>query len=538
MPRPRTPGRTLLVVADRIHAGAANGPDPLKANAVLIRDGRIAAVGLADGLRRIAGSVPTLDLPGATITPGLADAHIHLTEWAFARRELDLTDARDPEHAADLVEAQAPTGGWIRGRGWNPHRWGGESPHRRTLDRRFPERPVALQSHDMHALWVNAEALRRAGIDAETPDPADGRIVRDEHGEPTGLLLESAARLVVDRMPPPSFDDAVAAVLDAQRALHALGITAVHSFPGIHVRDPDPLPVLEALRARDLLRLRVLHHIALEKLDHAIALGLRSGFGGEWIRIGGVKIFLDGALGSRTAWMREPYEGEAQCGMRVLDPEDFLHTVKRAAGAGIASTVHAIGDAAVALALDVLTRDALRVEGLPHRIEHVQCCPADLLPRTGLGGIVCSMQPAHLITDWTAADRHWGERARWTYAFRSLLEHGARLAFGSDAPVEPVDPRLAFHAALTRTDLAHRPEDGWYARERITAAQVLEAYTAGPAAAAGAVGWLGSLTPGAAGDLAAWDADPLTLRDAAGALGLMCRATVVAGEIVYSVPSH
>ncbi|MGH7504952.1 MAG: amidohydrolase family protein, partial [Longimicrobiales bacterium] len=228
---------------------------------------------------------------------------------------------------------------------------------------------------------------------------------------------------------------------------------------------------------------------------------------------------------------------EAQCGIRTFEPGEFLDTVTRAAAAGIASTVHAIGDAAVALALDVLGRPALRVPALPHRIEHVQCCPPDLLERIDETDVTCSVQPAHLITDWRAADRHWGGRARWTYAFRSLLDHGARLAFGSDAPVEPVDPRRAFLAALARTDLDGAPIGGWHDEERLGPTDVLRAFTTGPASAAGATGFLGVLAPGAAGDLIAWDRDPLDV-DGPASLELTCRATIVDGEVVHSLPPH
>jgi predicted amidohydrolase YtcJ len=523
----------LLVVGGRVHTFGTPAAAPTD-SAVWIRDGRIAAVGPAARLRTLAGAIPVLERPDATVTPGLADAHIHLTEWALARRQPDLSAAADPAAAAMAVAAAAPAAaGWIRGRGWNPHRWGGAAPHRSYLDAVVPDRPVALQSHDMHALWANGAALRQAGIDASTPDPADGRIVRDAAGEPTGLLLENAARLVTDRIPAPTLAELVAAVRDAQAALHALGITAVHSFPGIHVVEPDPLTVLETLRAEGALRLRVLQHIALDRLDAAIALGVRSGFGGEWIRIGGVKMFLDGALGSRTAWLRAPYEGEAQCGLCVLEPAAFRAHVRRAAAAGIASTVHAIGDAAVTLALDVLADPAVRVAALPHRIEHVQCCPPERLDAAGAAGVVCSMQPAHLITDWRAADRHWGARGAWTYAFRSLLDRGATLAFGSDAPVEPVDPGRALLAATQRTDLDGDPAGGWYPDERIGAAEALAAYTIGPARAAGLEGWLGSLVPGAAGDLALWNRDPLEVGGTAW-LSLRCEATVVGGKVVHS----
>jgi len=530
----------LLVLARRIHTlDPAATPDGARPDALLVQHGRVLAAGRAEELRRAAPGVRTLDLRPATLTPGLADAHIHLVEWAFARREIDLAAAASPEQAAHLVARHAGRGsGWIRGRGWNPHRWR-TAPTRELLDRAAPGRPVALQSHDMHALWVNTAALEHAGIGPDTPDPVGGRIVRDGEGRPTGLLLERAAELVVRSIPPVSDADAEAALLDAQAELHRHGITAVHCLPNIHITGPDPLPVLERLRARDLLRLRVLVHLPLAALDEAIRIGLRSGFGSEWIRIGGVKMFLDGALGSRTAWLREPYTGSRDHGIQVLPADEFRETVRRAANAGIASVVHAIGDAAVSLAVDVLSDPAARGPALPHRIEHVQLCPPERFAGLGTGGIIASVQPCHLITDWRAAERHWGiERCRGAYAFRSLRDGGAVLAFGSDAPVEPVDPRRGLFAAVARQDLDGQPADGWFPAERLSPADALRAYTAGPAFAAGVAGFLGTLAPGAAADFVAWDEDPLEL-DAPALLRLRCLATAVGGAVVWSeVPTH
>lgn len=530
----------LLVLARRIHtldpASTTDGPRP---DALLIQHGRILAAGSAEDLRRAAPTARTLDLRPATLTPGLVDAHIHLVEWALFRRDVDLTAAASPEQAAHLVARHAGRGSaWIRGRGWNPHRWA-TAPTRELLDRAAPGRPVALQSHDMHALWVSTAALELAGIGPDTPDPEGGRIVRDAEGRPTGLLLERAAELVVRGIPPVSDADAEAALLDAQAELHRHGITAVHCLPNIHVTGPDPLPLLESLRARDLLRLRVLVHLPVASLDDAIRVGLRSGFGGEWIRIGAVKMFLDGALGSRTAWLREPYVGSTSRGIEVMPADEFRETVRRAANAGIASVVHAIGDAAVSRAIDVLSDPAVRGPALPHRIEHVQLCPPERFADLGAAGIIASVQPCHLITDWRAAERHWGaDRCRGAYAFRSLREGGAVLAFGSDAPVEPVDPRRGLFAAVARQDLEGEPSGGWFPDERLTAADALRAYTAGPAFAAGLAGRLGTLAPGAAADFAAWDEDPLEL-DAPALLRLRCLATAVGGSLVWSdIPSH
>jgi predicted amidohydrolase YtcJ len=346
-------------------------------------------------------------------------------------------------------------------------------------------------------------------------------------------LLENAALLVVQRIPPPSDSVVQSAVLDAQAELHRYGITGIHSLPGFHLIEPQPLRILQSLVERDQLRLRVLQHLALDQLEAARSLGLRSGMGGEWLRLGGIKMFLDGALGSRTAWMRSPYENSSDRGVRVLGQDAFRAAVQQAASAGLASTVHAIGDAAVALAFEVLTQDAAQAGTLPNRIEHVQCCPPDRMAFSARANIVCSMQPCHLITDWAGAQRHWGaHRAESTYAFRSLAAHGATLAFGSDAPVEPCDPRLGFFAAVTRSDLEQQPAGGWVPQEKMSMAEVLRAYTSGPARAAGLADRHGSLAPGFTADFVVWQDDPL---QATGTdlLSLRVLATYVAGEAVY-----
>jgi len=517
------------------------GPRP---DAVLVQAGSIRAVGRTDELRALAPAAEVLDLPGSTITPGLTDAHVHLTEWAVGREVIDLSDATSPEAAAAQLAASvagrggeggsAWLGGWVMGRGWNPHRWGGREPHRSLLDGVVGERPVALQSHDMHSLWVSSAALEAAGITRTTPDPEGGRIGRDDAGELTGLLQERAGELVIGVVPQPSEAQVAQAVREAQAELHGLGITGVHGFPGITLPEPGSFTVLSRLYRQGELRLRVVQQIRLERLEEAITVGARSGAGGDWIRTGGVKLFLDGALGSRTAWLRSPYQGSDSRGVQLLAESDFRRIVAQAAAAGIAAAVHAIGDAAVALALEVLADPATRVPALPHRIEHVQCLPPERLEDAARAGIVCSVQPCHLITDWHAAERCWGsERARWTFAFGALARTGAVLAFGSDAPVEPIDPRRGLYAAMQRQDLDGEPAGGWYPEQRLDAAQALHGFTTGPAAAAGAVGRLGVLAPGALADLVAWDRDPLGCAPGE-LLHLRAVATLVGGELVHS----
>jgi predicted amidohydrolase YtcJ len=540
---------TLLICGARVHTfadaaadrGAHIGNDAGDtagngvADAVLVAGERIMAVGNRGLLRERAPRARLLDLGAAVITPGLTDAHMHLTEWALARRTIDLSGTDSPETAAQAVADHAGTlgGDWVLGRGWSAERWH-VLPERSMLDRLLPDRPVLLQSHDMHAAWVNTAALERAGMTARSPDPEGGRIVRDELGEPSGLLLETAAAAIAAQVPAAGAAEINGALLAAQAELHRLGITGVHNLPAIHRPDPDPLGVWQQLLHDGSLQLRILQHLPLGLLDDAIRLGLRSGFGNDWIRVGGIKMFLDGALGSRTAWMLEPYETSPDTGIQVMDEEEFRDLVRRAAAAGLASTVHAIGDAAVSLALDVLVTAPLPNTCMRHRIEHLQLCPPDRLASPAGAGITCSMQPSHLITDWQAAERHWGhQRCRGMYAFGSLARHGALLAFGSDAPVEPPDPRLTLYAATTRQDLAEQPQAGWFPEERITMDQALRAMTVGPAVAAGHAAQRGRLSPGADADLVAWDHDPheLTGREL---LDLRCVATIVAGHPVWS----
>lgn len=509
--------------------GVAAGADGL-----LVRHGRIAAVGAVDELRAAAPDAEPLDLPGLTVTPGLTDSHVHLVEWALALEGVDLTATRSPAEAAAAVAAHAGPGraDWIVGRGWNPHQWV-EHPDRQALDQVLPDRPVVLQSLDMHSLWANTAALRAAGIDRGTREPEGGRIERDERGDPTGVLRDNAMPLLQQAVPQPAPGARRAALLLAQRALHRWGIT------GVHTVEPDSLGLLESMRGDGLLRLRILQHLPIARLDEAIRLGLRSGFGSDWLRIGGIKMFLDGALGSLTALLRDPYTGTAGArGVSTLAPGDFREATRRGAAAGLSMTVHAIGDAAVDLALDVLGGPEATVTGpVPHRVEHVQLVGPDRLghgngaPDPAFRGLVCSVQPSHLMTDWPAVDRHWGDRGRWAYAFRSLEAAGAVLALGSDAPVDPPDPRLGLYAAVARRSPDGRPEAGWYPAEGLSVERALAGYTTGAARAAGDPRQ-GRLTPGAFADLVAWDRDPLEsaaeeLRDMRAVL------TMIGGEVVW-----
>jgi len=373
-----------------------------------------------------------------------------------------------------------------------------------------------------------------AGIGPGSPDPFDGKIVRDESGQPNGILLEGAIRLVESIIPQPGPDEVSAAMEAAQPILWKMGLTGVHDFDG-----RTSFMALQSMDTCGTLKLRVLKSIPLELLPQARALGLRSGFGNERLRIGSVKIFMDGALGQHTAAMLHPYLNEpANRGMLHMDGETFAEHGRQAADAGLSMAVHAIGDRAVHEVLDGFEQlrayeRERRLPALRHRIEHVQVIHPDDACRLGDMGIIASMQPIHALSDMAAADLSWGERARLAYAWRTQAGHGARLAFGSDAPVESPNPFWGLRAAVTRRrpDGSPGPE-GWYPEERLSMQAALEGYTVGPAYAAGMEDRLGRLAPGYAADLIVIEKDPFAcLPD--DLLSLTCSATMLAGEWLW-----
>ncbi|HUJ74698.1 MAG TPA: amidohydrolase, partial [bacterium] len=328
----------------------------------------------------------------------------------------------------------APAGAWIQGSGWNHNVWGaGALPDRGPLDRAAPRNPVALKAKSGHAIWANGLALQAAGIHAGTADPPGGKIVRGAAGEPTGMLLENAMDLVQAAIPAPTTEQMADALLDAQSALHRVGLVGAYDYDSSLV-----LGALELLEQRGQLSLRVVKGIPHELLSQAIALGLRTGFGGERLTIGAVKLFADGALGPQTAWMLEPYEGGSSLGIPTLTEDLMFEDARRANAAGIACAIHAIGDGACRAVLNAFERasgelgHSAEARQLRNRMEHAQLLSPDDLPRMARLGVIASMQPIHATSDMLIADRYWGDRCAGAYAWRSLLEAGTTLSFGSD----------------------------------------------------------------------------------------------------------
>lgn len=498
------------------------------AEAVWWADGVVKGVGKAAELSRmVPRGTPEFDLPGAVVTPGFVDGHTHFAHWALSRRRVELAAAKSREEVLARVAAAARVQGWVIGQGWDANGWPA-APDREALDR-VQRAPVYLDSLDVHAAWVNSAALAAAGITRETPDPFGGRIVRDAAGEPTGLLLERAVELMVPHLPEPPEDALDDAMLDAQHEAHRLGVTGIHDVEGLFAWS-----AFERMEARHALNLRVLFHPPVEALPLLVRRGMRSGTGSDRLLSGGVKMFLDGSLGSRTAWMLDPYEGTNDRGMPITAEAEAKAAMRKAAEAGIACTVHAIGDAAVRRALDLM--EPLPAAAIPHRIEHFQCVHPLDLGRAAAARIVVSMQPAHLLTDVPLIERHWGARGQGAYAFRTLLRGGATLVFGSDVPVASIDPRAGVFAALERRAEDGGPDGGWTPGEKLRFEEVVLGYTASAAAAGGVAHRRGTISPGRDADLVAWDVDPSIDRDD----GFAFRAghaalTVVAGEVVMHV---
>ncbi len=454
------------------------------------------------------------NLEGRVVMPGLIDAHLHLRQHALTLQALD---CGTPTRAAclELVAARAAhtaPGIWILGHGWQQNNWPEGFGTWAQLDAAAPRNPVFLTAASLHAAWVNSLALKAAGITAETPDPPNGSIQRNSDGSPTGILFESAIGLVAAAIPENTLEENVQAIQTAQSKLWICGLTGAHDFDRA-----DCFSALQTLRERGELKLRIVKSIPIEDLERALQIGLRSGFGDDVLRIGGVKVFADGALGPRTAAMFEPYESEPRNrGMLFVDSEQLLEWSQQAAQGGLGMAVHAIGDRANHEVLNAF--EQLRVfeqsKNLParrHRIEHVQVLHPDDLHRLGKLGLVASMQPIHATSDMEAADKYWGGRTKYSYGWKSQLEAGAVLAFGSDAPVESPNPWLGIHAAVTRRRADGSPgTDGWNSQQRLSLREALTAFTSGAAFAAGMETRLGRLAPGYLADLIVLNEDPFS----------------------------
>jgi hypothetical protein len=519
----------LLLHKARIWSGDQAQP---WADAAVIRDGRFAFVGREQDAG-VAPDARRIDARGRLVLPGFTDAHAHLLNTGFAMRSVDLKAVPSAEEAARRVGARAastPPGGWIRGAGWDQHLWPAAAfPHRRLLDAVAPEHPVVLNHTSGHCIWVNSVALRAAGVTRDTPAPYGGAIDLDEDGEASGILRDTASKLIVDAMPHPTPPERIDVLRDAIAHAHRLGVTCAHAMDV----GRGEYQALLALNDSGRLDLRVRAYLTAERLDEWIDRAARTGDGDDLLRIGGVKFFADGALGSMTAWMREPYVGSDDTGLALQSTEQLESMVHRCLQNGLAPAIHAIGDRANAETLDIIERARHIAPQLPRRIEHAQLLDAADVPRFAALGVTASMQPIHATQDMAKVDRFWGQRGRGAYAFGSLQASGANIAFGSDTPVETMDPLAGVHAAVTRRNAAGEPRSGWYPAQRLSLESTLRAYTLGAAVASGDGALSGRIAVGCAADFVVLSQSLFELEDPMRILDTRIEMTVVAGEVVY-----
>ena len=518
-----------------------NDPATPEANSLLIARGRITAVGSAASPLEVPAGARRIDLGGRRVVPGFNDAHTHFFDGAFAVLAPDLLSSDTPEELVRRLQvfvATQPPGRWIvLNAAWDHERWPGHPlPSRQLIDPASPRNPVWMVRPDGHIGLANSLALEAAGVDRDTPAPAGGQIDRDAAGEPTGILRD-AAGLVTRVIPRPS-EAEYREALDAGLAHAArLGVTTLQDM----CYDPGEIGIrLLAEYARDgRLTARFTCQGWLASWEEESRGGRKTGDGDEWVRVGGLKSFADGGLGASTAYFFEPYEGEAEyrgyLDPMMMPPDTFRARAARADGVGFQLVTHAIGDAAISMVLDEYERIA--VENLARdrrwRIEHAQHMGAEDFARMAALGVIASVQPYHAIDDGRWAERKIGpERAKTTYAFRSFLDAGVPLAFGTDWPVAPLDPMRSIYAAVTRRTLDGAHPEGWVPEQKIGLDEAFAAYTTGSSYADNTESWKGRLAPGYAADLVVLSEDPWAIpaEDLAEVEAVL---TMVGGRIVY-----
>jgi predicted amidohydrolase YtcJ len=531
---------TLALVNGRVWTG-----DPARrtAEAIAIAGERIASVGTTADIRARAGAAEIVDLQGAFVTPGFIDSHIHFLDGGFRLASVQLRDASTREEFVRRIEAFAatvPAGTWITGGDWDHTLWGGELPSRDWIDAVTPNHPVWINRLDGHMALANSAALAAAGVGDAVKDIAGGEIVRDAKRRLTGVLKDNAMSLVDAKVPAPSEAMNDRALEAAMKHVAAQGVTAVH-----HMGTWEHLDVFERAWHAGRLATRIQAAVPLStwaRLRDTVAARRfgPDGRGDVWLKVGALKAFVDGSLGSHTAAFHEAFsDAPADRGLYVTTPEDLYASISGADKANLHVAVHAIGDRANTTILDIFARVAAEngARDRRFRIEHAQHLRRADIARFGPLGVIASMQPYHAIDDGRWAEKVIGhERSRTTYAFRSLLDAGATLAFGSDWFVAPPTPLEGIYAAVTRRTLDDNHPDGWIPEQKITVDEALRAYTRGGAYASFLEGETGAIVPGLLADITVIDRDLRSI-PAPEIRNAKILRTIVGGRTVYRAGS-
>lgn len=517
-----------------IWTGVMDAPD---ANVMAIKDGVISYVGDGAAVRIVAKE--TIDLEGRFLMPGFIDSHVHFLDGGAGLASVDLRDAKTREEfVARIVQyaASLPAGRWVLNGNWDHEWWGGELPRKEWIDEATGDTPVFVNRLDGHMALANSAALKLAGIDATTATPEGGEIVRDANGEPTGILKDNAMDAVFAAIPAMSSEEKLGAFELAQAHALSLGLTEVHAVSNGPV-DATMLDAFRLAHERGLMKIRIYALTPINDWRKARDLVATDGKGDDVLRWGGLKGFVDGALGSATAWFYEPFTDKPESsGFPLVDPETLKTLISDADAAGLKIAVHAIGDRAI----DVLIDDMRAVAGADirsrrFRIEHFQHPTRAAIHNAAESGIIASMQPYHAIDDGRWAEKRIGpERVKTTYAFRSILDAGVYLSFGSDWPVAPLSPIEGVYAAVTRRTIDGLNPDGWQPQEKITVDEALRAYTAANAYAGFEEDRAGTLEPGKRADFVLLSDDPRKV-DPVDIQNITVLETFIEGESVFRI---
>lgn len=516
------------------------------AESVAVHQGRIFAVGSNDDLDPLrTAATRTIDLDGATLMPGFIDAHTHFISGGMSLANVNLVGATTMAEMQRRVTEKVETtrGDWITGRGWDHTKRTDDPvwPTKEEIDAVAPDHPVYLGRVDGHVGWANSRALALAGITKASPDPYGGQIMRAEDGEPTGILLETAKNLVQNLVPEPDLAARERGLKLALEEAARFGVTSIHDNA-----PAEDLALYQEFRRRDDLTVRVnglIRGWEVEQpfLEPMIAIGAQTGFGDDWIKLGALKLSLDGTLGSRTAAMLEPYSDDpGNTGVFRITQEELDPIVERAHRNHIQVALHAIGDAACKMALDSFER-ATKAYSWPdhrHRIEHEQVITAEDMRRFPQLGVIASLQPCHAVTDlvWVE-DRVGPERVKLAYAWRSFVDISTRICLGTDWPVETLDPRVGLYESVTRQGLDGNPPGGRWPEESLTIDEALRGYTIDAAFAEFSEDRKGTITPGKLADFVVLAEDPSAIEPSK-LLTMEVLATMVEGQTTYATDNR
>jgi predicted amidohydrolase YtcJ len=505
-------GATLVLVHGRVWT---ENPAQPETEAIAIAGNHILLAGTSAEVLRLAGpSTRVIDLHGRRVVPGFNDAHVHFVPGGQGLASVHLRDAASQAEFRDRIASFAksqPDGAWIVNGEWDHERWTpAVLPAHPLIDDVTPRNPVFVERLDGHMGLANELAMKLARIDRNTPEIPGGVIVRDGSGNPTGIFKDAAMTLIERVIPPRSLAETETAVLAAEREAARNGVTSVQDMANDtnDTGGPDRLRAFQALEREGRLTIRIAENLRLRDWKYLAGTGVQAGFNDGLIQIGGLKTFADGGLGASTAWLFAPYDDAPNtsglASDELQDPNQMYAEIKGADQAGLQIAIHAIGDRANRTILDFYQRieeeDGPRDRRL--RIEHAQHLTAVDIPRFAQLHVIASMQPYHAIDDGRWAQKRLGaERIRYAYDFRSLVDSGANLAFGSDWPVAPMDPLMGIYAAVTRRTLDNRNPNGWIPEQKISVAQAVHAYTVGSAYAQFDEKIKGSLEPGKLADL-------------------------------------